>query len=374
MRLSLTPAQEGIVRAARDYAARSLAPRAEAFEEAEAIPSSVFTELAARGLMAVNLPRETGGSEAGVVAYALAMKAVAAGCAATAVTMAVTNMVGEVIYAFGTEAQRTRYCPALAGGELGAFALSEAGAGSDPGGMRTRAVADANGFTIDGAKQWISHGDISRVLVVWARTGGEGARGVSACLVDGGAPGLSMLRREDKMGLRASRTAALVFDGVKVPASALLGGEGEGFRIAMAALDGGRIGIASQALGIAEGALARVVEAASPRSLVAREGLLGEARARLDAATLLVLRAARKKERREKFTLEASMAKVFATETAVDVCRTLARHRASYPLEVAAAVDRALRDVRVTMIYEGTSEVQRLVIGRERAKGLAAPA
>jgi alkylation response protein AidB-like acyl-CoA dehydrogenase len=366
MHLALSPDQARLARIAKEYAATALAPRAAAFEESAGVPSDVFVELGARGLMAVHLPRAYGGTEAGVVAYALAMMEIGAGCASTAVTMAVTNMVGEVILAFANEAEKSRYLPALAAGALGAFALSESGAGSDPGAMRTRATRDGDDFVIEGEKQWISHGDIARVLVVWARTGGEGARGISAFLVDGSAKGLECLRHEDKLGLRASRTAALTFDAVRVPSSALLGRLGDGFRIAMAALDGGRIGIGSQAIGIAEGAFERVRRASSPNDDVVREGVLADARARLDAARLLALRAARSKERKTPFTLEASIAKVFATETAVAVCRELSVHQASYPPDVAVVVDRALRDARVTMIYEGTSEVQRVVIARER--------
>ncbi len=367
---ALSPPRAALVDSARAYADSALAPRAAAFEAAERVPDEVFAALGARGLMAVALPREHGGSDAGTVAYALAMMEIARGCAATAVTMAVTNMVGEVIRAYGDDDARARYLPALAAGALGAFALSEPGAGSDPGAMRTRAVRDGDDFVLEGEKQWISHGDLARVLVVWARTdapAGDG-RGIGAFLVDGGAPGLACIRHEDKLGLRASKTAALAFDGVRVPSHRVLGGPRDGMRIALTALDGGRIGIASQAIGIAEGALRAVLRTASPESGVVREGVIAGARARLDAARLLVLRAARLKEEGRPFTLEASIAKVHATETAVAVASALSEHQSAYDDDVAAVVDRALRDARVTMIYEGTSEVQRLVIARERSK------
>ncbi len=341
---------------------------AAAHERDELVPMSVYRALADQGLMSVKLEEALGGPGGNVVSYSLAMTEVAKACASTAVTMAVTNMVGEVIHAFGTDAQRETYCSALARGGLGAFALSEVGAGSDPGGMRTTATKEGDHYLITGDKQWISHGDAARVLVVWARTGGAGSKGISCFLVDGDADGVSVAKHEDKLGLRASHTAALVFENVRVHESALLGSLGGGFRIAMMALDGGRIGIASQAIGIAEAALADTLTfvQASPalRSSQDAQWRLADARMKLDAASLLTLRAAELKDRGESFSLPASMAKVFATETAWAVCQScveLQGERAERPDSIAA---RCMRDVRVTMIYEGTSEVQRIVISR----------
>ncbi len=200
--------------------------------------------MAELGLMGVNVPAALGGAEAGAVSYALAMREISRGCAATAVTMAVTNMVSEVITGFGTEAQRETYVPRLVGGEYvaGSFALSEPGAGSDPGAMRTTAVRRGDRWVINGDKQWITSGDRAGVFVVWARTGGPGTAGLSAFLVEGTTPGLKVGKREDKMGIRASSTVPLVFEDCVVPASALLGVEGGGFKIAMMALDGGQGG------------------------------------------------------------------------------------------------------------------------------------
>jgi alkylation response protein AidB-like acyl-CoA dehydrogenase len=368
----LGDAQRMVRDTARDFARRVLAPQAARFEAEGEIPRSVFEQLAGLGLMGVNVPDELGGAEAGAVAYSLAMTEIAAGCASTAVTMAVTNMVGEVIARFGSEAQKRRYNPALCRGALGAFALSEVEAGSDPGGMKTVARREGEGWVIDGTKQWISHGGESGVLVVWARTGGEGAKGLSCFLVEPSMEGFSVAGHEDKMGLRASHTASLVFEGLHVPADALLGEEGGGFRIAMMALDGGRIGIASQALGIAEAAWDASVRYAKERHQFgvpiaqhqAIQWMIADGRKELDAARTLVLRAAWLKEQGIPFTREASMAKVYATEAAWRVCNRAVQVHGGYGYTREFPVERHLRDVRVTQIYEGTSEVQRIVISR----------
>jgi len=368
MDLSLDPTQTRLRDLARAYADRVLAPRAAATERDERIDPAVLREMASLGLMGVNLPAGLGGAEAGAVSYALAMREVARGCASTAVTMAVTNMVGEVIRHFGSEAQVARHVPRLAGGDYraGAFALSEPEAGSDPGSMRTTATREDGGWVIRGAKQWITSGDMAGVFVVWARTGGAGTAGISCFLVEGGAPGLRVGRHEDKMGLRGSSTVSLQFDDVRVGDDARLGVEGGGFRIAMMALDGGRIGIGAQATGIAAAALA-LAAARGPRT-AANDGLLADTKAEVDAAWLLVLRAAWLKESGRPFSSEAATAKLFASEAA-----WRATHRAVEALGALGdsrelAAERHLRDARVTMIYEGTSEVQRIVIARSLLK------
>jgi alkylation response protein AidB-like acyl-CoA dehydrogenase len=330
-------------------------------ERAEHVPAEVYQALAADGLMGVHLRPELGGAGRPVTDYAHAMMAIGAGCASTAVTMAVTNMVGEVLAAFAHPEVSARECPRLAAGGLGAFGLSETNAGSDPAGMRTRATPVDGGYRLDGDKQWISHGDRASVLVVWAKT----ERGISCFAVPGETPGISVVRKEDKLGLRASATCALALEDVRVPATALMGEDGRGFRVAMMALDGGRIGIASQAIGIAEGALSVLsdhVRSARPGQLA--DFAVADARTRLDAARLLVESAAGLKQRGVPFTREASMAKLFATESAQRVCDAAAELvPASHPGR--ATVERSQRDVRVTRIYEGTSEIQRHVIARE---------
>ncbi|MEM1417552.1 MAG: acyl-CoA dehydrogenase family protein [Myxococcota bacterium] len=370
MDLALNATQTRIRDAARRVAEETLAPAARGFEAAEEVPAAIYRELGQHGLMAVDVPEAYGGSGASTVAYSLAMTELARVCGSTSVTMGVTNMVGEVLAEFGDEAQKNEYCPRLAAGELGAFGLSETGAGSDPGGMRTTAVQDGDEWVLNGTKQWISHGDTACVVVVWARTDGPGSRGLSCFLVPGGAPGLGSDAKEDKMGLRASHTCGLVLENVRVPASAMLGPRGGGFRIAMMALDGGRIGIASQALGIATGAYEEALAhcRAAGEVTQAQQFRLADMRTRLEASRMLALRAASLKDAGKPFTQEASIAKAFSTEKAWATCNDAVELMGDAGLRLGAQAERALRDVRVSMIYEGTSEVQRIVISRAALK------
>jgi alkylation response protein AidB-like acyl-CoA dehydrogenase len=378
MNLSPNETQKMVQAAARDYATRVIQPEAAAIDREERFPRAILKGLAELGLMAVNVPEGLGGAGAGAVAYALAMQEVARACASTAVTMAVTNMVGEVIATFGTDEQKQRYNPRLASGEYvaGAFALSEPEAGSDPGSMRTTARRDGDGWIIDGEKQWITSGAHAGVMVVWARTADRqelpGTRGISCFLVEGGTPGLKIGKAEDKMGLRGSNTVGLTFEGCRVPASALLGELHGGFKIAMMALDGGRIGISCQAIGIARAALEESVAYAKDRKQFERpigdfqaiQWKLADMQVAFDAAHLLAMRAAWLKESRRAFSREASMAKVFATEAANRICNEAVQIHGGYGYIREFPAERHLRDVRVTTIYEGTSEVQRIVVAR----------
>jgi alkylation response protein AidB-like acyl-CoA dehydrogenase len=374
MDLDLTETQQLIVRTARDYVERVIRPVAAELDREERFPREILAGLAELGLMGVNIPEALGGAEAGVVAYSLAMTEVARGCASTAVTMAVTNMVAEVIAKFGTAEQRERYVPRLTSGEYvaGAFALSEPEAGSDPGSMRTTAERTAEGWTLRGQKQWITSGAYAGVFVVWARTGGPGTKGISAFLVEGETPGLKAGKHEDKLGLRASNTVPLTFDDCKVPEGALLGEIGGGFKIAMMALDGGRIGIASQALGIATAALEEAAEYARQRKqfnkpiaeFQAIQWMIADSKTELEASRMLALRAAQMKESGKPFSREAAMAKLYASEAANRICNRAVQIHGGYGYVRDFAAERHLRDVRVTTIYEGTSEIQRTVIAR----------
>src|SRR5580704_3736446 len=344
MQLELNETQRMVQQAARDYATRVIQPQAADIDKHERFPREILKGLGDLGLLAVNVPEAYGGAAAGAVAYALAMQEVSRACASTGVTMAVTNMVGEVIARFGTEEQRRAYCPKLASFEYaaGAFALSEPEAGSDPGGMATTATREAGGWVIRGAKQWITSGAHAGVMVVWARTGDRathpGTRGISCFLVEGGAPGLKVGKPEDKMGIRGSNTVPLEFDGVRVPESALLGQENGGFKIAMMALDGGRIGISSQAIGIARAALAESVAYAKERKTFgvpiaehqAIQWKLADMQTAIEAAHLLSMRAAWMKEHGQPFSKEAAMAKVFASESAVRVCNEAVQIHGGY--------------------------------------------
>ncbi|APR86977.1 Butyryl-CoA dehydrogenase [Minicystis rosea] len=374
MDLELTETQKLIARTARDYAERAVRPVAAELDRTERFPLSIVKELAELGLMGVNIPAELGGAEAGVVSYSLAMIEIARACASTAVTMAVTNMVAEVIARFGTPAQRERHVKAITSGEhvTGAFALSEPEAGSDPGGMRTTAERTDDGWILRGQKQWITNGAYAGVTIVWARTGGPGTKGISTFLVERDNPGLKPGKPEEKMGLRASNTVPLVLDECKVPHDALLGEENQGFKVAMMALDGGRIGIASQAIGIATAALEEATEYARQRKQFGKsigdfqaiQWMLADSATELDAARLLTLRAALLKEQGGAFSREASMAKLYASEAANRICDRAVQIHGGYGYVRDFAAERHLRDVRVTRIYEGTSEIQRMVIAR----------
>jgi alkylation response protein AidB-like acyl-CoA dehydrogenase len=359
---------------ARDFAKNELASNAGEWDQQAAFPEGPIRQMAELGLSGVNIPEELGGAEAGSVALSLAIAEIAAGCASCAVTMSVTNMVCEVIDKFGTDEQRQRYCPRITTGEYvaGAFCLSEAGAGSDPGAMKTTAERRGDKWILNGEKLWISSGTYAGVHVVWARTGGKGTGGISCFLVEGENPGLEPGKKEDKMGLRASNTVPVLFEDCEVPASALLGAENEGFKVAMMALDGGRIGIASQALGIGLAAQEAAVEYAKERQQFGRpigdfqaiQWMLADSATELAAARHLTLRAAWIKEQGRPFTREASMAKTFTTEAAQEVCDRAVQIHGGYGYVKEYAVERHYRDVRATRIYEGTNQIQRIVIAR----------
>jgi alkylation response protein AidB-like acyl-CoA dehydrogenase len=378
MDFALSETEELIQKTARDYARRVLEPVASAIDESERFPARELAGLAAIGLMGVNVAASLGGAEAGPVAFALSMIEVARGCASTAVTMAVTNMVAEIIARYGSEEQRKKHVPKLTSGEhqAASFALSEPGAGSDPAGLETSASPTPDGFLLEGSKAWVTSGAHAGVLVVWARTAARealpGPRGLSCFLVEKGTAGMKVGAPERKMGLRGSNTVPITFDGCRLPSGALLGQLHRGFEIAMTALDGGRIGVAAQAIGIAEAALSEARAYALERRQFGRpiaefqaiQWMLADSRTELDAARLLCLRAARRKQEGTPFTREASMAKLFASEAAGRVCDRALQIHGGYGYVRDFAAERHLRDVRVTRIYEGTSEIQRMVIAR----------
>ena len=375
MDFQLTDEQRLVQQTAREFAERELLPRAAARDRSGEFPERELKSLAALGLLGVNIPDELGGAQAGVVAYSLAMQEVARADASVAVAMAVTNMVGEVICRFGTDEQKRTFVPRLTSGAAvaGAFGLSEPQAGSDPAAMTTTATRVANGYRLDGNKQWITSGDHAGVIIVWAKTDPKaGAKGISAFIVEGGTPGLSAGKHEDKLGLRGSTTVPLLFDGCEVPESALLGKLGGGLSVALAALDGGRIGIASQALGLGRAALEQALAYGKSRKQFERpiadnqaiQFKLADMATELDAAHLLTMRAAQLKEHDRPFSREASMAKLYATEAAWRACDAAVQIHGGYGYTREYPVERFMRDVRVSRIYEGTSEVQRIVIAR----------
>ncbi|HKD42719.1 MAG TPA: acyl-CoA dehydrogenase family protein [Myxococcaceae bacterium] len=381
MDLTASDAQQSIRELARKFARERIEPRARAHDREERISFELLKEMASLGLMGVNVPHELGGAGAGAIAYALAMIEVAAACASTSVVMAVTNMCAELITRFGTQAQKAKYVPRLVSGEAiaGAFALSEPHCGSDAAALKTSAERRGDSWVLNGSKQWITSGAYAGVMVVWARTSG-GARGISAFIVEGKHPGLHVGKPEDKMGLRGSNTVALTFEDCAIPLDNLLGQEGDGFKLAMIALDGGRIGIASQACGVTRAALEASIRYARDRRAFDRriadfqaiQWFLANIATDLSAAELLTLRAASLKEAGAPFTREASMAKLLASEMAYRACDKAVQIHGGYGYIDEFPVERYLRDARVQTLYEGTSEIQRLVIAREVIKAHSA--
>lgn len=380
MDFELGDTQRMIQQAARDYATRTLAPRAAARDRESTFPVGELADLARLGLLGVNIPEALGGAEAGALSYSLAMEEISRADASVSVAMAVTNMVAEVVTVFGTDAQKKEHVPRLVGGEyvVGAFALSETQAGSDPGAMRTVARREGAGWVISGQKQWITSGDRAGLLVVWAKTDPDaGTRGISAFLVKGGTPGLSAGKPEDKMGLRGSSTVPLVLEDVRVGPEALLGKEGEGFKIAMMALDGGRIGIGSQSCGLAGAALDCSVRYARERKqfdhpigdFQAVQFMLADMAMKIEAARHLVYHAAMLRDAGLEYTKEASMAKLFASEMGNWVTDKAIQIHGGMGYCRDLPVERMHRDVKLMEIGEGTSEIQRMVIAREILRG-----
>ncbi|MEQ8495852.1 MAG: acyl-CoA dehydrogenase family protein, partial [Gammaproteobacteria bacterium] len=380
------PSEEQLLiqQSARRFAETELAPIAGALEAPEARPRylAILKQLAELGFMGLNVSPEYGGTGAGVVAFSLAMTEISRACAATGVSMSVNNLVAEVVQSIGSAAQKERYIPPLCAGDFacGSFCLSEAGAGSDPSRMKTRAVRSGDGWVLNGTKMWISSAEYAGFFVVWAVTDAAAppGKGISCFLVDADNPGVTVGRAEHKMGQRASSTNPVSFDDCHVGGDAMLGDENAGFRIAVGELTGGRIGIASLALGVGSAALDVATRYITEREQFGQkiadfQGIqfqLADAATELEAGRLLVLHAAWLKETGQPYMKAASMAKLHCTEAANRACYTAlqfmggAGYTAEYPLE------RYARDARVTTIYEGTSEIQRVIIAREILKAL----
>ncbi len=379
MDLSLTQDQAMIQDMARKFAETELAPAAQSLDHNgdRQLFLNNLKQLAELGFMGLNVDAQYGGSEAGTVVFSLAMTEIARGCASTAVTMSVTNMVGEVIQSVANEAQKAKYLPKLCSGEYaaGGFCLTESSAGSDPSNMKAKATLDGDEWVLNGAKQFITSAEFAGVFVVWAVTDPQAPRGkgISCFLVEADAPGLSISPAEDKMGQKASATNEVVFTDCRIPKDALMGELNQGFKIAVSELAGGRIGIGSLALGIGLAAIDYARDYVNERQQFGQkiadfqgvQWMLADAYTDLEASRLLLMNAADTKDRNLPFSKQASMAKLFASEKANKVCYTAlqlmggAGYIKEYPLE------RFARDVRITSIYEGTSEIQRVIIARE---------
>ena len=376
---ALTEEQKLIAEAARDYATRRLAPGAGERDKSGKFPIEHVQELASLGLLAMKVSAADGGSGTDNVGYVLAMQAIAEACTSTAVILASSNLASKILGDHASPAQKERWLRPYATGELGpaSFALTEPSGGSDAAALRTTARREGSAWVLDGEKCWITSGAHAGIHLVFARSedpeqGGSNKEGISAFIVERGTPGLSVGKEEDKMGQRASGTVALHFESCRIPADNLIGRRGGGYGIALSALGAGRVGIAALSLGIAEAAITAGVDYAKQRkvfgqslsSLQNTQFVLADARLDLDASWLLMLRAASLLDKGDRASAETSMAKLFATEACGRVVdRMLQLHGGNgysreYPIE------RLYRDARVTRIYEGTSEVQRLVIAR----------
>ena len=381
MDFKLTSEQEMIRDMVRDFTEKNIKPVAPLYDEEKQFPLQNLKKMAGLGLMGMNIPAGYGGAEVGVVAYSLAITEIAKGCASHAVTTSVTNMVAEVICEFAQEEIKRKHIPKLCNGQYpaGSFAITEPHTGSDAANIRTTANRQKDTYVLNGTKTLITSGDASGVTVTWALTDRDAkkGKGISAFLVEKETPGFHVGKGEDKMGHRASSTNELIFDHCVIPANCLLGKEGEGFKIAMMELDGGRIGIGSLAVGVGFAAIDFAIEYVKEREAFGKslstfeaiQWMIADSYTELEAAQLLVLRAACLKEAKQAFTREASMAKLFATETARNVAIRSVQMLGGYGYTKEYPVERYLRDVIGTTLYEGTSEVQRIVISREILKG-----
>jgi len=385
MDLDLTEEQKLIQDTAREFAQTHLAPLAAKLDQEGDRPAFLanLKRLAELGFMGLNVSDAYGGAEAGVIAFSLALTEIARACASTAVTVSVSNMVCEVIQSVGTETQKQRYIPKICSGEYpaGSFALTETGAGSDPSAMTTRAELDGEHWVLNGSKIFITSAPYAGVFVVWAVTDPKApkGKGISCFLVEAGTPGMVVGKEEHKTGQHASATNELVFSDCRIPKTALMGELNDGFRIAVGELAGGRIGIGSLGLGVGLAAMDYATAYASQRvqfgqkisAFQALQWKIADAYTELEAARLLLMNAAHRKQSGKSFAKEASMAKLFATDAANRACYSAVQMLGGYGYTADFPVERYARDARITSIYEGTNEIQRVIIAREVMRNFA---
>ena len=374
-----TEEHESIRQAARNFAQKEIAPVAAEFDETGEFPSKTIQKMGEMGFMGIEVPEEYGGAGMDALAYVLALEEICKVDAAHGIIMSVNNsLFCNGILKFGTEAQKQKYVTAVASGKsIGAYSLTEPMSGSDAGTMRSRAVRQGEVYLINGRKSWVTSGPVADYIVVFTMTDPEKKhRGITAFLTDASKPGFVRGKKEPKLGIRASATSEILFEDYRCPLEDRLGEEGDGFMIAMAVLDAGRIGVATQALGIAEAAYEASVAYAREREAFGSkigefQGIsfkIADMKTRIEASRLLVYNAALAKERAkttgERFTLEAAMAKLFASETAMFVAHAAVQIHGGMGYSKELPVERYFRDAKITEIYEGTSEIQRLVISR----------
>ena len=357
----------------REFAENEVKPLAEMVDEEEVFPVETVKKLARYGFMGIPFPKEYGGQGADVLAYTMAVEELSKVCATTGVIVSAhTSLCAAPIYEYGTEEQKRKYLTPLAKGEkLGAFGLTEPNAGTDAAGQQTVAVLEGDHYILNGSKIFITNAGYADTYIIMAMTDkSKGTRGISAFIVESDYEGFSVGKKEAKMGIKGSSTCELIFKDVKVPKENLIGKEGHGFKIAMKTLDGGRIGIASQALGIAQGAIDETVKYVKERKQFGRsiakfqntQFQLADMQTKTDAARLLVYRAARSKDAKAPYSVDAAMAKLYAAEVAMDVTTKAVQLHGGYGYTREYPVERMMRDAKITEIYEGTSEVQKMVI------------
>jgi alkylation response protein AidB-like acyl-CoA dehydrogenase len=379
MDLQLNEEQEMIRKMARDFAQNELAPVAAELDEKNEPPLANLKKMAKLGFMGLAIPEEYGGIDADSISYVIAVEEISKACASTGVILAVHNSLGSYgLVTFGTEEQKRKFLPPLASEWISTYALTEPETGSDAASIQTRAVRDGDEYVINGTKQFITSAPFANLFVIFAVTDpSKRHRGLSAFLVEKGTPGFSLGREENKMGIRAASTCGLVFEDCRVPVANRLGEEGQGFKVAMASLDAGRVGIAAQALGIAQGAYEAAMAYAKERHQFGQpiaefqgiQWMLADMATRIEAARLLTYQSALAKDKAkktgERYSKEAAMAKLFASETAVWVTNKAVQIHGGYGYIKEYAVERYYRDAKITEIYEGTSEIQRIVIAHQ---------
>jgi len=376
---SLSDEHKMIQNAARDFAQKEILPVAAEFDESGEFPRETIKKMGALGFMGLEIPEAYGGAGMDTLAYVLALEEICKADASHGVIMSVNNsLYCHGIMKFGTEEQKKKFVTPIASGKsIGGYSLTEPQSGSDAGTMKSRAVRDGDHYILNGRKSWVTSGPVADYFVVFMMTDPtKKQKGVSAFLVEGNTPGLIRGKKEPKLGIRASATSELIFEDCRVPAENLLGKEGEGFKIAMTVLDAGRIGIATQALGIAEAAYEAARQYAVTREAFGQpigqfQGTgfkIADMKTRIEASRLLIYNAAMAKEKSKKdgrrYSLEASMAKLFASETAMYVTHQAVQIHGGMGYSKELPVERYFRDAKITEIYEGTSEIQRLVISR----------
>lgn len=381
MNLELTAEHEALRSAVRDFARKEILPIAAEFDESGEFPYDTIKKMGTMGLMGIEIPEEYGGAAMDTLAYVLAMEEIAKADASHSTIMSVNNsLFGLGLYKFGTEAQKQKYLKPVASGEkIGAYSLTEPMSGSDSGTMKSRAVLNAAGthYVINGRKSWVTSGPVADTVLLFTMTAPEQKHhGITAFIIETDKPGFARGKKEPKLGIRASATSELIFEDYACPVETILGQLGQGFKIAMTILDAGRIGIAAQALGIAEAAYEASLAYARQREAFGvpigtfqmTQAKIADMKTRIEASRLLIYNAALAKERAKttgaRYTLEASMAKLFASETAMFCAHEAVQIHGGMGYSKEMPVERYFRDAKITEIYEGTSEIQRLVIAR----------